>query len=51
MWVIFRQILEGLNHIHQQGIIHRDLKPPNIFLDEEDKIKVLAVVLDVVIGG
>ncbi|KAI8982093.1 kinase-like domain-containing protein [Mycotypha africana] len=29
---IFRQILEGIDYIHQQGIMHRDLKPGNIFL-------------------
>ncbi|WEW56618.1 eukaryotic translation initiation factor 2-alpha kinase [Emydomyces testavorans] len=32
-WRLFRQILDGLNHIHMHGIIHRDLKPDNIFLD------------------
>eukprot|EP00250_Pteridium_aquilinum_P002999 c132_g2_i1 orf=137-1987(+) len=28
-WRIFRQIVEGLAHIHGQGIIHRDLTPNN----------------------
>ncbi|KAF2184716.1 kinase-like protein [Zopfia rhizophila CBS 207.26] len=32
-WKLFRQILEGLAHIHGHGIIHRDLKPDNIFID------------------
>jgi translation initiation factor 2-alpha kinase 4 len=32
-WKLFRQILEGLAHIHGLGIIHRDLKPENIFID------------------
>lgn len=32
-WRLFRQILEGLAHIHSHGIIHRDLKPDNIFID------------------
>ncbi|KAI9721487.1 MAG: hypothetical protein M1812_002249 [Candelaria pacifica] len=32
-WRLIRQILEGLNHIHDLGIIHRDLKPDNIFID------------------
>jgi translation initiation factor 2-alpha kinase 4 len=32
-WRLFRQMLEGLAHIHQHGIIHRDLKPDNIFID------------------
>jgi translation initiation factor 2-alpha kinase 4 len=30
---LFRQILDGLSHIHSHGIIHRDLKPDNIFID------------------
>ena len=33
IWRLFRQIVEGLVHIHGLGIIHRDLKPDNIFID------------------
>lgn len=33
VWRLFRQVLEGLAHIHSHGIIHRDLKPDNIFID------------------
>jgi serine/threonine protein kinase len=40
IWRIFRQIVEGLNHIHSQGIIHRDLKPENIFLDASGAVKI-----------
>ncbi|EFQ88206.1 hypothetical protein CFE70_001607 [Pyrenophora teres f. teres 0-1] len=32
-WRLFRQILEGLSHVHEHGIIHRDLKPDNVFID------------------
>jgi len=32
-WRLFRQVLDGLSHIHGNGIIHRDLKPDNIFID------------------
>ncbi|CAB5359519.1 unnamed protein product [Rhizophagus irregularis] len=37
-WKIFRQIVEGLAHIHRQ--IHRDLKPSNIFLDANGDVKI-----------
>ena len=38
-WRLFRQILEGLAHIHAKEIIHRDLKPDNVFIDSSDTVK------------
>ena len=32
---VFRQIVDGLAHIHDKGIIHRDLKPSNVFLGRD----------------
>eukprot|EP00871_Galdieria_phlegrea_P001851 jgi/Galph1/2667/GphlegSOOS_G1354.1 len=40
LWSIFRQIVEGLHHIHNCGILHRDLKPTNIFFDSQGTIKI-----------
>ncbi|XP_061166164.1 eIF-2-alpha kinase GCN2-like [Saccostrea echinata] len=40
VWRLFREIIEGLTHIHEQGMIHRDLKPVNIFLDSNDQVKI-----------
>ena len=37
---LFREVVEGIAHIHQQGMIHRDLKPVNIFLDSYDHVKI-----------
>ncbi|XP_045453243.1 eIF-2-alpha kinase GCN2 [Melitaea cinxia] len=39
-WRLFREVLEGLTHVHQKGMIHRDLKPVNIFLDSSDHVKI-----------
>ncbi|KAJ4436658.1 hypothetical protein ANN_16789 [Periplaneta americana] len=40
VWRLFREMVEGLTHIHQQGMIHRDLKPVNVFLDSNDHVKI-----------
>ncbi|KAH0787329.1 Serine/threonine-protein kinase [Histomonas meleagridis] len=39
-WKITRQILEGLQYLHELGIIHRDMKPSNIFIDEFGNAKI-----------
>ncbi|XP_065317131.1 uncharacterized protein LOC135925652 isoform X2 [Gordionus sp. m RMFG-2023] len=39
-WRYFRETVEGLVYLHEQGIVHRDLKPVNIFLDSKDRIKI-----------
>lgn len=47
---IFKQIVDGIRHVHKQGIIHRDLKPANIFITGDRTIKIgdfgLARVID-----
>jgi len=35
------QICKGLAGAHDKGIIHRDLKPDNIFVTQDDRVKVL----------
>ncbi|OTF74611.1 hypothetical protein BLA29_008802, partial [Euroglyphus maynei] len=35
----FRMLLNGLDHLHQNGIIHRDLKPSNILIDWNGRLK------------
>lgn len=36
----FKQILNGLKHIHERGLIHRDIKPANIFINNQKAIKI-----------
>jgi serine/threonine protein kinase len=40
VWRLFREILQGLNHIHEQGMIHRDLKPRNVLIDANGHAKI-----------
>jgi len=37
---IFKQIIEGIAHIHQKGVLHRDIKLDNILLDGKGIIKI-----------
>ncbi|CAG2118870.1 unnamed protein product, partial [Medioppia subpectinata] len=36
--VIFRQVAEGLNYIHNEGVVHRDLKCDNVLLFDDQKV-------------
>ena len=36
----FRQIIYGLEYLHNHAICHRDLKPENLLLDEFDRVKI-----------
>ena len=37
---IFKQILLGLQYLHQNYVLHRDIKPDNILLDKNNNIKI-----------
>ena len=37
---VLSQVVDALQHAHQQGIIHGDLNPENIFLCSEQQVKV-----------
>ena len=39
-WRLFRQIVQGLEHIHSASIVHRDLKPENIFVDSMGDLRI-----------
>jgi serine/threonine protein kinase len=36
----FKQFMDGLSHIHNQGFTHRDLKPENLMLDSKFTLKI-----------
>lgn len=38
--LVFKQILDGINHCHSKGIVHRDIKLDNILLNSYGDIKV-----------
>lgn len=36
-----RQIIDGLEYLHQSGRVHRDIKPENVFIDESDRLVII----------
>ena len=40
IWACFKQIVDGLSHVHSKGIIHRDLNPSNIFITADSVYKI-----------
>lgn len=38
----FSQIMEGVEHLHENGVCHRDLKPENLLLEKgSNNIKII----------
>jgi serine/threonine protein kinase len=37
---LFKQMFEGLGHLHSRGIIHRDMKGSNLLLNSERVLKI-----------
>lgn len=37
---LFKQLLLGLQHLHQLGIVHRDIKPENLILTSSGMLKI-----------
>jgi 5'-AMP-activated protein kinase, catalytic alpha subunit len=37
----FKQLLNGVEHLHEIGIVHRDLKPENLLIDFGRTLKIV----------
>ena len=38
--VILKQIIDGLEYLHNNKLVHRDLKPGNIFMNSFEDVKI-----------
>lgn len=37
---LFRQMVDGLDHMHRHGVMHRDLKPSNVIIQADGRVKI-----------
>ena len=48
---VLTQVCSGLDYAHKQGIVHQDVKPGNIFIQKNDRVKIVDFGLACPIGG
>lgn len=48
---ILLQVCSALDYAHKQGIVHQDIKPGNIFIQRDDRVKIVDFGLACPIGG
>eukprot|EP00826_Nyctotherus_ovalis_P010808 TRINITY_DN12829_c0_g1_i11.p4 TRINITY_DN12829_c0_g1~~TRINITY_DN12829_c0_g1_i11.p4 ORF type:complete len:104 (-),score=27.94 TRINITY_DN12829_c0_g1_i11:1230-1541(-) len=49
-YCIMKQILEGLEYIHELGMVHRDLKPQNILMSSFELLEEAVKIADFGLG-
>ena len=40
LWIIFRQVVQGVKYLHQHNIIHGDIKPHNLLMGDDGIIRI-----------
>lgn len=50
-YCFFKQLLRGVNYLHNHGIAHRDLKPENIMLTRDGCVKIIDFGLSEIFSG